>query len=192
MFVHNLLLQEVYSKLEITYNSSTNSKFSLSLLGEALVPKVILIEPELEKSNKSYIKFPLTYIGCSRSQQICLKNIGIIPCKTIIEIIDNVNEMLTLEACEDTYDLLNVCDLEGRWFINFAVINYIRFVAGFQNTKFSTLVNLQPQQVANFDLKFIPNCEDIVLACIKIHTVNNPFEVIKVICVYKICFFYNH
>lgn len=107
-------MQEICSKLEITYNSSTNNKFSLFVIGNGIIPKIVLVEPKLGENNQTYIKFPPTYVGCRNSQRISLKNIGSIPCKAIIELYDNFSEMLILEACEDTYDLLNVCTLEGR------------------------------------------------------------------------------
>ncbi|XP_023311652.1 hydrocephalus-inducing protein [Anoplophora glabripennis] len=154
---------ETSCRLEITYNCSTNNKFSLALIGEGVMPKLMIIEPNLEQNNKSTINFLPTYIGHSRSQRISIKNIGSISAKAILQINNNINEALTLIACEDTYSMLNICDLEE-----------------FENTKYSTLVNLQPEEIANFILNYEPKCEESLDAVVKIHTVNNPFEIAQI------------
>ncbi|KAJ8920877.1 hypothetical protein NQ315_015670 [Exocentrus adspersus] len=152
---------ESLSVLEIIYNSSVNNKFFLTLAGEGVMPKVATVQPEV-KDNEGVISFDPTYIGHTRSHTICIRNTGPISAKSIFEI-SNVDDMFTFVVHEDSHSLLNISDVKE-----------------FQNTKHSTLVNLRPNQTASFDLMFTPNKKKTIKTEMKIHTVNNPFEIVQI------------
>lgn len=48
-------------------------------------------------------------------------------------------------------------------------------------SKHTNLVNLAPKQVRNFDIQFNPITEGEFNCMVKLHVINNPFELFKVL-----------
>ncbi|KAG5865676.1 hypothetical protein JTB14_020627 [Gonioctena quinquepunctata] len=151
------------NKLEISYNSSTNDTFSFLLIGESCVPQIKLLKPNVDENNYATLEFSPTYIDSSQSREIQIENVGVIPCKVILDLGDHHRETFTLEPRDDTAHLLNVISPKDS-----------------ESTKYSTLVNLLTSQKANFDLIFCPKSQCTTNMRMKIHTVNNPFEIINI------------
>nr|CAH7720449.1 unnamed protein product [Callosobruchus chinensis] len=152
-------------KLEITYNAATNNKYVLKLIGESCIPRIVLLEPSPSKNQDqpSLILFPPTFVGEQSDHDVSIKNVGPIGAKVILEIGENTDEVLSLQVAEDTTKYLNISD-------------YPPFV----NVKYSTLVNLPPWKVGNFKVIYKPTREKKISALLRIHTVDNIFEIIRI------------
>ncbi|XP_074027129.1 hydrocephalus-inducing protein homolog isoform X2 [Leptinotarsa decemlineata] len=151
------------NKLEVSYNASTDNIFSLTLFGQSCVPQIQLLKPKVDENNRFTLNFDPTYIDLNASREIEIQNVGPIPCKVIMDLCGNDRETFSLRPCSDSADLLNLHGMKD-----------------FEETTSSTMVNLLPCQKANFHLIFWSKLELVTNVKLKIHTVNNPFEVINI------------
>jgi len=89
-----------------------DEKFSVKLVGQACVPEVTIIEPPSTKRERTILNFGRTLVGESNGKKFTIKNIGVIPTKVIIEIIEDPNFHFTLNICEGTRNL------SSGWYYN--------------------------------------------------------------------------
>ncbi|CAH2004216.1 unnamed protein product [Acanthoscelides obtectus] len=154
----------IEGKLEISYNATANSKYVLKLMGESCIPRVVLLEPtSKDHENQSLILFPPTFLGEQNEHNVSIKNVGPIGARVILELCGNTEEVLSLQVAEDTRQYLNIADFPA-----------------FVDVKYSTLVNLPPSKIGNFRVFFKPTSDKKITALLKIHTVDNIFEIIKI------------
>ncbi|CAG9825500.1 unnamed protein product [Phaedon cochleariae] len=152
------------NKLIISYNSSVSNTFVLSLNAESCVPQISLLEPKTGEDNITRIDFIPTYIGMTRSRRICVENIGAIPCKLIMDL------------CDDKYDVFHLVTQDD----DDNILKQVENEEDVDNPLPSFMVNLLTKRKGYFDLVFKPSYERFFNVQMKIHTVNNPFEIITI------------
>ncbi|RZC43112.1 hydrocephalus-inducing protein -like protein [Asbolus verrucosus] len=136
---------------------STANKLSIDIIGEPCAPEIALLEPIFEDMSYNICYFPPTLVGSTAFKDIVFKNVGVIPCKAIIEV------------CNDDWDQLCLIPKDET-------ISRLNFWEGSETMKHTNLVNLSCGQEAAFVLKFEPSKTTTIEVKVKIHTVNNPFE----------------
>ncbi|XP_018307393.1 hydrocephalus-inducing protein homolog [Mycetomoellerius zeteki] len=138
-----------------------DEKFSVKLVGQACVPEVIIIEPPSTKRERTILNFGRTLVGDSNGKKFAFKNIGVIPAKVIIEIIEDPYFHFTLNICEGTRNL------SSGWYykINRQVSNDRCIV-----------VCLIPEETVSLEVKFTPREIGKYKSQVRLFITDNPYE----------------
>lgn len=149
-------------------------------MGESCIPQIALLKPRSDKLGRASLIFPLTYVGENASESIRIKNTGVIPCKVIMDISKNPNSCFELETCEDTIPFLNLEEtgsISSSILVRVILLLTVSSFSDFIKCQKTTMVNLNPSEIANFKLKYQPKVAISIQFDLKVHIVNNPFEV---------------
>jgi hypothetical protein len=108
------LLQEHRSMLIFECKGfHTVDRLVVEVVGEACVPEIVLLDPEADETGFISLKFFPTLIGNCATHDVAFKNVGVIPCKVIVEVcFDDLNQF-SLMPKEDTLPLLNLWEATG-------------------------------------------------------------------------------
>ncbi|XP_012054801.1 PREDICTED: hydrocephalus-inducing protein-like [Atta cephalotes] len=129
-----------------------DEKFSVKLVGQACVPEVTIIEPPSTKRERTVLNFGRTLVGESNGKKFTIKNIGVIPTKVIIEIIEDPNFHFTLNICEGTRNLSSVSN--DRCIV----------------------IRLIPEEMVSLEVKFIPREIGKYKSQVRLFITDNPYE----------------
>ncbi|KAG5334606.1 HYDIN protein, partial [Acromyrmex charruanus] len=129
-----------------------DEKFFVKLVGQACVPEVTIIEPPSTKRERTVLNFGRTLVGESNGKKFAIKNIGVIPTKVIIEIIEDPNFHFTLNICEDTRNLSSVSN--DRCIV----------------------VRLIPEEMVSLEVKFTPREIGKYKSQVQLFITDNPYE----------------
>ncbi|XP_011066010.1 PREDICTED: hydrocephalus-inducing protein-like [Acromyrmex echinatior] len=129
-----------------------DEKFFVKLVGQACVPEVTIIEPPSTKRERTVLNFGRTLVGESNGKKFAIKNIGVIPTKVIIEIIEDPNFHFTLNICEDTRNLSSVSN--DRCIV----------------------IRLIPEETVSLEVKFTPREIGKYKSQVQLFITDNPYE----------------
>ncbi|XP_048520745.1 hydrocephalus-inducing protein homolog isoform X1 [Dendroctonus ponderosae] len=155
-------LEQIRGMLELSYNASSGNKLVVQLHGQACLPQIKLKQPAVNCA-EPHLSFGPLCVGFSKSQRIVFENIGEIKCKVIAELSPS-SDALSFVPIGETLLELNV---HGTEYVD--------------EMKHNVMVNLAPQSEAEFDVVFKPTQPGTAQAALTLHTIQNPYEVIKIL-----------
>lgn len=157
-----------------------NTEKYIDLHGTGYLPQVDIIKPEA-RSAEGYglLYFIPTVPGCKTSQSLSFKNTGIVGCKVIVELYKNTQDrVFTLTPDKETETMLKAWDLSSKYKLceppACCGLHYkLHFVS--EPIDHTTIVSLEPQQTATFDVHFQPEAIATYSSSVKLYVVDNPF-----------------
>ncbi|KAL1497016.1 hypothetical protein ABEB36_008047 [Hypothenemus hampei] len=153
-------LYTVNATLELSYNTSIDNKLTVQLQGEACLPQIILLSPIQDDREMAFNIGPLC-VGFSKSFRLSFQNVGEIKCKVMVEMSPREAD-LSLVPIGKTMEMLNAQKNECL-----------------ENIKYNLMMNLFVGEIGNIDLVFNPSKSEIIQTTLCIHSIGNPYEVIK-------------
>lgn len=135
---------------------SQSAQYKLS--GEGRIPEIRILEPFCEGSVFKNFVYNPTLVGKSAVKPIVFENIGDFPCRAIIEVSEDVDDVFSL-VLDEAIPLLNYYSLTET-----------------NNMKHQTAVNLIPGEKATLGLNYCPKKCGTDKCTIKLHVQFNPFE----------------
>lgn len=98
--------------------SQAKKNVAIEITGEGYVPEVVLLEPIFDDdSNEFRLQFDPIMVDTSSKRLLSFQNIGVIPCKVILEVRGDFQDVFALVPKDDTVPLLNVWENHGGYFV---------------------------------------------------------------------------
>lgn len=153
--------------LSVTYScpqSYPAKVFQCKLYGKGHLPEIEILEPPISESKTTpQIIFNATLMGTCSCRDIVFKNVGEIACSVILEICDDVQDVFSLVPKNETLKMLRLWSTE--------------MTSAMRHTN---IVNMKPEEVAAFELQFVPRFDTLFNCTVKLHITDNPFETVFV------------
>lgn len=168
MHILNMFVFKVFeATLNVTYScpqSYPAKVFQCKLYGKGHLPEIEILEPPISESQASpQIFFNATLMGTCSCKDIAFKNVGEIACTVIMEISDDVHDVFSLVPKNDTVKMLRLWSTE--------------MTSAMRHTN---IVNLRPDEIAGFELQFVPKFDTLFNCTVKLLITDNPFETVFV------------
>ncbi|KAK4880159.1 hypothetical protein RN001_008305 [Aquatica leii] len=139
------------------------NSFQMKLLGEGIVPRISLTKPIYDPSLDSYcLNFTPTVVNTCSTESIEFENVGILSCTVILEICEGTVDVFSLKPCSESEKYVKVHEKVAK------------------TTAHANGVSLEVRESAKFYLKFIPTSTKFFKSILKLHTINNPYEIITI------------
>ncbi|KAK5646871.1 hypothetical protein RI129_005335 [Pyrocoelia pectoralis] len=151
------------STLSVQYygvDPSQTNNFHITLSGEGVVPEIVLTSPKYDAALGFYvINFPPIFINDIVNESIRIENVGSIPCQVICEVCEDASNVFNVVPHQDTKPKLKIQDDVSK------------------ATSHTNLVYLNVGEMAEFRLQFQPLASLAYNCIVKIHLINNPYEI---------------
>ncbi|CAG2057977.1 unnamed protein product, partial [Timema podura] len=133
-------------------------KIIFKLAGEGCIPEVTIVLPnEKGRHGHKLLSFCPTILGDVTTRQFSFTNVGVLPCKVILELYLNTGSVFSLYPTHET------------------VPKALMLVPN-EPVQYTTIVCLNPGQFATFDVHFQPQHISTYEGEVKLFIVDNPFE----------------
>nr|CAD7199703.1 unnamed protein product [Timema douglasi] len=138
-------------------------KVIFKLAGEGCIPEVTIVLPkEKGRHGHKLLSFCPTILGDVTTRQFSFTNVGVLPCKVIVELYLNTGSVFSLYPTHET------------------VPKALMLVPN-EPVQYTTIVCLNPGQFATFDVQFQPQHISTYEGEVKLFIVDNPFENLSII-----------
>ncbi|XP_014477569.1 PREDICTED: hydrocephalus-inducing protein homolog [Dinoponera quadriceps] len=141
-----------------------DEKFLVKLMGQACVPEVTIVEPPNGKRERAVLNFGRTLVNDSDVRSFAFRNVGLIPAKVIVEIIEIDEDpkfLFTLGTRDNGEDSTNGLRDYG--------------VEHMSNNR-CVVVHLTPGETASVEVKFSPWEIGKYKGLVRLFVADNPYE----------------
>lgn len=153
-------------------NSATasNGEFTIAVTGEGYIPEIAILEPKPNPDESYSLIFPPLLVGEILERTVIFENIGVIPCKVIAEICFDHKQTLSLAYSDCSNEDCLLTDKLHNSTASIACDPPVHH----------SLINVEPHRKICVRVLFAPNQEVAEIATLKLHVINNPFDVLNV------------
>nr|CAD7439345.1 unnamed protein product [Timema bartmani] len=138
-------------------------KIIFKLAGEGCIPEVTIVLPnEKGRHGHKLLSFCPTILGDVTTRQFSFTNVGVLPCKVIVELYLNTGSVFSLYPTHET-------------------VPKALMLLPNEPVQYTTIVCLNPGQFATFDVHFQPQHISTYEGEVKLFIVDNPFENLSII-----------
>ncbi|KAI4465642.1 dlec1 deleted in lung and esophageal cancer 1 [Holotrichia oblita] len=150
--------------------SGLRNEFSITITGEGYIPEISLIHPKPNPDESYSLIFPPLLVGDIFEKTVVFENTGVISCKVIAEICFDHKQTLSLAYSDySNKDCLITDKLHSS-----------TASSDCSQTVHHALISVEPHNKICLRVLFAPIDEVSEVALLKLHVVNNPYDVIDV------------